>query len=366
MTRLVLHVGQPKTGTTALQSVLAANAEQLLSKASVLYPTRTTPSEPKHAFAIPWLLGIDNAAIRRRTRVSGDELRRLSHGYWRSVLAEVQAARPDVLVLSAEGFWEFRQVPLGDRARLKKELYAIAVDVSVVGYIRSPAASFLSDLNQKLRNFRPIQMPRPDFYQSNMQAWESVGFDACSWRVFSRSALLNGDIVDDFCGQYLPASLLNVSLKRDGVERANASVSNEALVLLEELASRYSVLVHDLYDRRRSLIVEMLRRADAELGGRCRPSLRDAAAVALVQHCDDLGWLQERGLRFEDVDEALIGRGGSSSMAAYVQVSDYCPIDRQRLDAMRALVMGRIERLFTRESAALRLALRFWPFPGEE
>lgn len=344
--------------------MLAANAELLLAQASVLYPTQTTPSEDKHAFAIPWLLGVDNAAIRRRARVRGEELRQLSHGYWMSVLAEVEEVRADVLVLSAEGFWILHQAAEERRLAFRDTCHAIAGHVTVAGYLKSPASYFLSMLNQKLRNYRPVSMPRPDFYRVTMQAWESVGFDACSWRVFSRSALRNGDIVEDFCDNYLPASLQNVALKREGVERANASVSNEALVILEELATRYPVLVADLYDRRRSLIVEMLRRADAELGGRCRPSLKDAAAVALVQHCDDLGWLQERGLRFEDVDESLILQSGTSALAAYSQVSDYCPIERQRLEAMRALVMGGIERLFRVEPAAVRFARRFWPLSG--
>lgn len=364
MTRLVLHVGQPKTGTTALQSVLAANADALLSQASVLYPTRTTPTEGKHAFAIPWLLGVDNAAIRRRARASGDALRQLSHGYWRSVIAEVEQARPDVLVLSAEGFWIVHQAAAERRLALRQELYGLAEHVTVAGYLKSPASYFLSMLNQKLRNYRPVRMPRPDFYRATLQAWEAVGLDACCWRVFARPALRNGDIVDDFCSQYLPSSVQGMTLQRQGVERANASVSNEALVILEELACRYPVLVRDVYDRRRSPIVEMLRQADADLGGRCRPSLKDEAAAALVQQCDDLGWLQERGLCFDDVDPALIHSRRTSSLGPYSQVADYCPIDQQRLQAMRAMVMDRIAALFRPEPAVARYTRRIWPFSG--
>ena len=362
MTRLVLHVGQPKTGTTALQSVLAANAEPLLAQASILYPTRTTPSEHKHAFAIPWLLGVDNEAIRRRARLSGDDLKRFSLVYWHSLLAELEQARPDVLVLSGEGFWILHQAPKENRLFLRKELYSIADHVTIAGYLKSPASYFLSMLNQKLRNYRPVQMPRPHFSRATMQAWESVGFDACSWRVFSGSSLRNGDIVDDFCSGYLPASLQAVALQRQGVERANASVSSEALVILEELANRHPVLVRDVYDPRRTQIVEMLRRADADLGGHCRPSLLEAAAAALTQRCDDLHWLQERGLYFADVDEALIRQAGTAALASYSQVADYCPIDRQRLEAMRALVMGRIDRLFGVDPPAKRFARRLWSF----
>jgi hypothetical protein len=364
MTRLVLHVGQPKTGTTALQSVLSENAPQLLAQGSVLYPTRTSPSEHKHAFAIPWLLGIDNEAIQRRARVCGDELRRLSQAYWQSLLAEVNQVGPEVLVLSAEGFWFLHQASQEDVTLFQQALYAIVQNITVAGYLKSPAAYFLSMINQKLRNYHPVQMPRPDFYSATMLAWESAGFDSCSWRVFERGTLINGDIVDDFCGQYLPGSVRVAELQRQGVERANASVSNEALVILEHLAIRYPVLASDLYDRRRHQIVAMLRQADSAVGGHCRPRLSEGAAVLLTRHCQDLSWLRDRGICFEDVDNALIDHVSLHQASPYSQVADYCPVDPERLHALRALVMTPIEHLFRAAPRAASAKRWFWPFRG--
>ena len=352
MTRLLLHIGHPKTGTTALQSVLSANAEALLTQASVLYPTRTKPTEFKHAFVIPWLLGIDNEAIRRRGRAKDEELRQLSKGYWESLLSEFQQIKPEHLILSAEGFWILRRAAEDKRASFKQTLYGIADHITVAGYLKSPTSYFLSMVNQKLRNYRQVQLPRPNYYRASMRAWEDAGFDQCSWRIFDRSRLINKDIVDDFCNMYLPAGINSAELKRDGVEQANSSVSTEALVLLEEAARRYPVLSRNIYDHRRSKIVNILREADTEIGGTCRPCLKESIEAGIVGRCKDLAWLQERGLTFPDIDPELIKPGAEASSASqlpeqFTRVADFFPVDNERLASLRATSWPRIQQLFS-------------------
>lgn len=352
MTRLLLHIGHPKTGTTALQSVLSANAEMLLRQASVLYPTRTKPTEFKHAFVIPWLLGIDNEAIRRRGRAKDEELRQLSKGYWESLLSEFNRIQPEQLILSAEGFWILRRAAEEKRTSFKQTLYGIADHITVAGYLKSPTSYFLSMVNQKLRNYRQVQLPRPNYYRASMRAWEEAGFDQCHWRIFDRRCLINQDIVDDFCTTYLPSSINSAELQRDGVEQANSSVSSEALVLLEEAARRYPVLSRNIYDHRRSKIVNILREADNAIGGLRRPSLKTEIEAGIVGRCKDLGWLQDRGLSFPDIDPALIRPGSGASHATqlpeqFTQVSDFFPVDTERLASLRAASWPKIRQLFS-------------------
>ena len=252
MPRLLLHIGHPKTGTTALQSVLSANAKTLLNSASVLYPTQTEPAEFKHAFVIPWLFQADNESIRRRSKASGDELKEISKQYWNSLVAEVQQTNHNLSILSAEGFWSIvRRAPQGQSAFFREKLYEIADHIKVIAYLKSPAPYFLSKINQKLRNFRAVTLPRPNYLSGAIQDWEGIGFDDYSWRIFDRTLLTNQDIVDDFCTHYLPDSLSATALTREGVEQANSSVSNEALVILEELTGAYPVRLENVYDQRR-------------------------------------------------------------------------------------------------------------------
>ena len=361
MTRLLLHIGHPKTGTTALQSVLSANAKKLLDEASILYPTRTTPSEHKHAFAIPWLLGLENEAIRRRGRCKNEQLKELSKRYWESLVQEVRDTTPERLILSAEGFWILRKASEEKISFFRDAINSIASEASVAGYLKSPASYFTSMINQKLRNYRQVLLPRPNYYRSAIQAWESIGFNHYSWRIFDRSQLNNGDIIADFCTHHLPTTFQAESLSREGVEQANSSVSNEALIILEEIAQERPILRENIYDHRRSKVVDILRDADQSVGGQCRPSLTEQAKATIIRRSQDLDWLRERGLTFPDVDPALINtapRGGDPER--FTCVADFCPINPERLGALRSTSIQKIDALFQTKTR------RLWPLSSKK
>lgn len=358
MTRLLLHVGHPKTGTTALQSVLAANAARLANQSSILYPTRTTPTAIKHALAIPWLLGVESGAIRRAASEDNREkLKRLSKKYWESITREIVSMQASDLILSAEGFWILHKASSDNRASFVQTIGSIAHYISIAGYLKSPASYFLSMLNQKLRNFRPVELPRPHYYKASIEAWETLGFDSYNWRIFDRKYLEKGDIVEDFCKHNLPHALDSSQLRRDGFEKANASVSNEALVILEELAVKYPELKRHTHDDRRRKIIEILREEDILIGGDYRPSLTEAATEAITSRCKDLAWLQARGLLFPDVNPSLIGASDSNTRDVYTKVSDFCPINTERLAGLRSAVIDRIDLLFVDP-----IRNQFWPF----
>jgi len=360
MPSLLLHIGHPKTGTTALQSVLSANADILLKNASVLYPTKAEPIEFKHAFAIPWLLQADNHSIRRRSKASGDDLKEISRRYWHCLVTEVQQANHKTLILSAEGFWDAAKQVTKEQANFfRRKLYDISNHVTVIAYLKSPAPYFLSKINQKLRNFRAVTLPKSNYLSRAIQDWESIGFDDYSWRIFDRTLLTNQDIIDDFCAHYLPDSLSATDLTREGVEQANSSVSNEALVILEELTSAYPVLLENVYDHRRYKIIEILKQSDRSIGGKARPSLKESAAAGIVKRCSDLGWLQDRGLSFPDIDPAWIHQTATTDLPnTFTCVSDFCPIDSDRLAELRGVAGEAIEALFRPEPKRI-----FWRFP---
>jgi len=347
MPRLLLHIGHPKTGTTALQSVLSANTKTLLNEASVLYPTQTEPNEYKHSFAIPWLFEVDNAAIRRRSRLSGAPLNEMSKQYWRSLSTEIQQTEHDVSVISGEGFWSAaRQASKEQQAFARNSLYEIADDITVIAYLKSPASYFLSKINQKLRNFKSVTLPRGDYLSAAIQSWESMGFNHYSWRIFDRKLLTNQDIVEDFCAHYLPNSLNTASLTRDGIEQTNSSISNEALAILEEVTVAHPVLQEDVYDKRRHKIIEILKQSDKAIGGKNRPSLKESAVIAILNRSSDLNWLKKRDLYFPDIEQELINKEPDELPSSFTCVSDFCNVDTNRLADLRAETSKSIARLF--------------------
>jgi hypothetical protein len=229
----------------------------------------------------------------------------------------------------------------------------------VIAYLKSPAPYFLSKINQKLRNFRAVTLPRPNYLSGAIHDWESIGFDDYSWRIFDRTLLINQDIVDDFCTHYLPDSVSTTALAREGVEQANSSVSNEALVILEELTATHPVLLENVYDQRRYKIIEILKQSDGSIGGKSRPSLKESAAAGIVKRCSDLGWLQERGLSFPDIDPAWLHQTQATDLPeTFTCVSDFCPIDSDRLAELRGVAGEAIEALFRPKPKRF-----FWHFP---
>lgn len=346
LTHLLLHIGHPKTGTTALQTVLSANATMLLRN-GILYPVRARPAEHKHALVVPGMTGKENPRLRRVTGLKGEALSGLSERYWLSLKSEIETYAHDTLVLSAESFWGAGHSP-GFRQRLAE----ICDHVTVVGYARDPVGFFLSRMNQNLRMFKRISLFRPDYCRSAIQAYRTNGFEAVSINAFESAQLAAGDIVTDFCEKYLPAGL--PALKRGGSrERGNESVSNEAAALLQEIGTSYAMSAPDVRDRRRNKMVRALREADHALGGTLKPSLRPEIADALVARSADLIWLRdEASIRFANVDYDLIGTTGYPDLDSLHKVEDFSPVDPERLAALRAMTERKIAQIHARNNGA--------------
>lgn len=339
MAGLVLHIGHPKTGTTALQTVFAANAAALL-RAGVLYPVRSDPTSTKHALAKPYLTGSDTPTIRRHTGLAGAALSKASGAYWARLCAEVAEVPHHTVILSAESFFAW---PLP--ADFRRKLAALCDRVTVVAYLRSPAQRVLSQMNQNLRMVRAFEMPPAAYYRPVIEAYDAAGVETLCLNVFAPSRLVSGDIVADFAAKHLPGAL--PPLTRTGAERGNESVSNEAMVLLEQIARRWPVTPPHMPDRRRAKAVAVLRRADRAVGGALRPSLKPDVAAALVARSTDLVWLRDaRGVRFDDVDYAAIGAAGLPDVTALRDVRDFCPVDEGRMAALRGATETALVRIY--------------------
>lgn len=351
MARLILHIGPPKTGTTALQSVFAGNHAALLS-AGVLYPVKAEPASHKHALAGAWLTGRASAAVMRTTGLEGAALEDLSRRYWQALCAEIRSTPHETLVLSAECFFhppDPRQPGLRDR------LAEVCDSVEVVAYLRSPARSFLSRLNQNVRMFQGVRLGATEMYRPTLTGYRAAGLAQLSLNVFDPARLAGGDIVADFCGRYLPPTL--PPLRRDGVERPNDSVSNEALVILNDLRASLGAAASG--HPRRARAVAILRAADRELGGRLRPALRPEVTEALVARATDLPWLRDDcGIVFDDVDYGARAPAGLPDLTALRSVADFCDIDAARLAALRAMTDAPLRGLFQQEGWLRRITRR--------
>lgn len=223
MPRLVLHAGLPKTGSTSIQRFLNANATALSEQGVWFRPAADRKNRRDHNFLA---MAFWNRVQRIYADRYGDDLERLrndSREAWTGLLDEFARSDHETLLISGEFFTraaiahveEFAQESLTD------------FDISVLFYLRQPSAHYVSWLQQHLKgsnDMMAFSRSRSNWAR-RLRMWKKVG--DVTVREFNRSALVGGDVVDDF------ASVLGVDIR--GFRRpadANESISAEGMDLL--------------------------------------------------------------------------------------------------------------------------------------
>lgn len=183
--KLVLHIGLQKSGTTFLQHMVQHNTEAL-AEAGVLYPVpqdweRGKRTVANHEWASYGLLGTEYPWV-SQVRASREE------PSWRALLEQV-SAWPATVLLSAEALSVIR----ADAVRTVLESLAVD-DVEVVITARSLGRSLPSLWQQHIRNGRSTSFER---YLGRLASQRDKGsdhvetdLDAHIWRAFALSGLV--------------------------------------------------------------------------------------------------------------------------------------------------------------------------------
>lgn len=163
--RVFLHVGAPKTGTTYLQALLAANRAALKSD-GILYPRSV--SDAHHTAA--WDLR-DTPAQRRDAR--GIE------GSWRKLVDKANSWAGESVVISSELF------VYCDSSQVRKALSAFGAEVHVIYTARDLFRQIPAVWQERVKNQQTITYR--DFVQSVMRA--SPTGDHAFWRAQDAAAV---------------------------------------------------------------------------------------------------------------------------------------------------------------------------------
>ncbi len=329
----ILHIGQPKTGTTALQTTLHANQESL-ARIGAFYP-RLPYSSSNHQALGPAVFRREHVAPYTLERMDFDPAvaRRMSEEQWDVVEAEIGRRRPDRLLLSSEAF--FRPLFDDEAARLTERLARLARagggddGTRILAYIRSPASLFLTMFQQQLRNRRHLRPITGRHVLPQVRAYEKAfGKDRVIVRPFDRATLVDGDIVSDFfdatgLGQRPPGF-------REAGE-ANVSISAEAMAALQRQSpderGKTAAAVHEQRRLRHRIL-----RADRLVPGHRRPSLRPEIRDVILAGADEYLVLRDSyGISFSDLDYSAIGRPIDPALRELWRVEDICPVDPDRL-----------------------------------
>lgn len=217
---LVLHLGDAKCGSSALQDSLYVKRGDLYEN-GILY--ETGPKYRNH-FLIGNLLG-------QSTRSADPDQETYAHDMLKEIARRAHGT--DHTIISSERLLltdPNRFLDLLDRYRINiSEIHAIA-------YVREPRSMYASLVQQELKasyRFRsPLEYRRPlDRFVALWQ--EAIGKNRLNVRVFDRATLLGGDITSDF-SSYLKSTLGKFIVDLPARD-SNSSLSAEQLIVLQIL-----------------------------------------------------------------------------------------------------------------------------------
>ena len=284
--KLIVHIGQSKTGTTSIQRYLRKNQEAILRQ-GFLYPASHLGG-PNHAIlTVPLFRKVQRSLV-ARTGKNYEAALETSYEAWESVARQVRDAQPDTVILSSEFLFNVRNPQL--LVDLIRKYIGDVRDLTFIAYLRMRSQHYPSAMQQKLKASHKI--PHLDAARSpvtQLESYSTIGEVVA--RKFARDQLKNGDVTEDIC------DVLGIKTAgfKDIPAEANTSVSAEGIILLQEYrethhGDRNNVFTADTKDLLKKIAAEESKSA----GTYTRPRLRPEIAQALDQETDDTRKLKAR------------------------------------------------------------------------
>ena len=231
MDQIFLHIGYPKTGTSAIQTTLHAS-RAALSEAGIVFPD-------VHA----GLCNVIAAYFYERPQSlfpycdmasDADEIQRcIEHGFYRIALDLKQSAC-SVAVISTESLIALNYASV---CRLRDWVLSIAKKATVVCYVRRPTSYAASVIQERVKWGERLPLPASDLpiprFEHQLPNWEAAfGRENMVVRSASRDELIGHDVVMDF------TKLIGFHGELDrSIEYNNESLSHVAVLLLDALSA---------------------------------------------------------------------------------------------------------------------------------
>lgn len=224
---IILHIGMPKTGSTAIQTALA-NYDRNGTRYARL-------GDCNHSIALDAIFGDGKGQeAHRRTHFLGQTAseEETARAHYSLLLESELAMERKRLILSGEVLSKFDGAGI---QALWDRLSAASGCLRVIGYVRDPM-SFASAIIQQCVKGRDTRLQRAVEYRDNFKAFQTIfGSDAFKLKAYDLSRFPQGSVVADFAAEF---GLEHVDL---GTQE-NSAGSLDSIRLLNLLRVRLPVL----------------------------------------------------------------------------------------------------------------------------
>ena len=219
MTKIVFHIGDHKTGSTAIQSTLA-NGSWTSPDVKLVY---AKSGRAEHAIA-----------HFRLSKAMDDKGNKVVAKLLGNLRDEIAHTNPDVIVLSSEGFEE--QEPEAMKEALSRSLADVDHELQIVAYVRPHAARILSSFAERIK-IGMISGTLEAFHERNKRSGRFKYLPRFQrWRdAFGKSFVLSPMIRDHLRDRDVVSDFLHIALGGAKYAIQATPVSNESLSL-EDLA----------------------------------------------------------------------------------------------------------------------------------
>ena len=352
MTTLVLHIGSPKAGSSAIQaSLLGARwrggwCGLPPNPYGKSYPSGFIAGLYLKPKALPRFLAQRQQQDPDRFAFDLERYRRIIKR-----IAKPRWRKPhQALVLSCEYLW---RLPQSAVAALRRDFEELGCDrFLIVAYVREPGSLYGSALQQWSRLSTHLQRFDPLVWRYQLRqrllTWQSVFGESLIVRPFDREQLLGGCVVRDFQNQVVRALPdLPGWTPLTPVADVNRSATTE------ELIAMHSIMTHDLQmspQDARSL-THLWDDVTAHTAGRGGTPIRVRPEVLQLirqRHQDDLSWMADQyDVRFSaassDREHGIDAPSNRSGLAPPIHLMDLIegPDNRELLTDLQDYLRSR-------------------------
>jgi hypothetical protein len=335
--KIIIHMGMPKTGSTAIQRAFA-NSREKLNAAGVLYPTNIEPFEPqvKHLLCKTLLCqgdadqwrGFPDAELKIENKYGKDVS---FYDIWLADLKrQIDSSKPHTLLISEESFFAaFSKRNTAIHGNLNKLMTELAVkpnDLELVGYLRSPPDFYLSSCQQGLKGKSTLKdISRANYFPALKKIRKKYNAQHTIFP-FDRKIFPGGDVVKHFSQH-----VAGIEIESQGMP--NETISGPAMSILQDYRSIFHPESGTRGNPRQVKgVIDALRDAGLRLGLE-RPALKEEVKNLVWETLEqNLVWLKKNyGITFDQPNLALpIEKKINSQSFKPVKVTDILDIDESK------------------------------------